>query len=261
MRCADVFAIMVVVALGPAPARDGADHPIDDKTAEVMKKLGATYKDAKSLQCQATIETTVARGEDPPRKIDMRATLMWQRPNLFRLRSDDVKVKGSGLDVVSDGTNLYAQNRAPKEFIERKAPGKFSPIGLMLLDIGSESTGMLFQNLLSDDSAETLLEGITEGRHVGMEKVGGKECHHLRFMQMGNLWELWVAAEGDAYVLKMKSIGEMPAHTKQETTETYTNWKRNFEPAKDAFKFTPTAGATKVEHFSGRRAAAKDEDN
>jgi len=99
---------------------------------------------------------------------------------------------------------------------------------------------------------EALLEGVTEGKHVGMEKVGGKEAHHLTFKQPNLDWEIWVAAEGEPFVLKAKSVLETQ-NGKLSTIETYSNWKLNPDLNNDVFKFKAPEEAKKVDRLGGQR--------
>src|SRR3954463_3301805 len=128
-----VVSLVAVLVAAPAFGQAGK-HPIDAKNAEVMKKLGETYKDAKSLHCQASLETTLTDDDGKSRKVDMRATIDLAKPKLFKLRSDDVKKKAAGLDVACDGEKYWRYDRARKEYVEKDAPKKLERIGMDLVD-------------------------------------------------------------------------------------------------------------------------------
>src|SRR5437764_1107660 len=126
-------------------------------------------------------------------------------------------------------------------------------VGRTLLSLGLPTTGMLFQNVLAEDPAAALLEGVTEGKHAGQVKIGDRATDHLTFKQLSMDWELWVAADGPPFVLKTKSINK--SQNGQVTTiESYTNWKLNAEFARDPFTFKPPDDATKVDRLDGQRA-------
>jgi len=240
------LALIGFVAL---PAR--ADDDIDAKTKEILKKVGVLYKDAKSLHADMAIEFSVeADGQD---KRDFKATgaIDMKRPNMFALRTTVNKNAGLGLDVVSDGKNLWVYSKRVKQYTEKKAPAKLPDIGRSMLSLGFQNTGMLFQNVLADDPADALFEGVTEAKHVGMEKVDGKEAHHMKFKQPGLDWEIWVASEGEPFVLKAKNLAEGP-NGKLSTVETYTHWKLNGEFEKDPFTFKAPEGVEKVDRLGGR---------
>jgi hypothetical protein len=251
-------AAMMLVVLVPFTAfADDKDHPeLDKKTAEVMKKLGPLYKDAKSLSTEAVIETTVTPQEGEKQIVKVNTAVEFQRPNMFALRAKVDKDDKAGLEVVCDGKVLFIHGRRMKQFTESKAPKGLDKIGQELLRFGNNS-GMLFQNVLADDPAEALLDGVTKGEHAGMDKIDGKEAHHLKFQQEGLDWELWVAAEGQPWVLKASSTREGP-NAKMVTVETYSKWKLNAEPTKDVFTFKSPEDAKKVKSL-GRQKGEDDD--
>jgi hypothetical protein len=170
-----------------------------------------------------------------------------EKPNHFSLRTKLDGDPKSGPDVVCDGKKLYLQAKKLKQYVEDDA-ADLPTIGQSLLGVGKANTGILFQNVLADNPYEALMEGVTKCTYAGKEKVNGEETHHLKFEQPNLNWELWVAAEGKPYVLKVLSVLEGD-NGKVSTIETYRNWKVDAEPAKDAFTFTPDGEAKKVKEI------------
>jgi hypothetical protein len=245
-------ALLILFAPFASFAADDKDHPeLDKKTAEIMKKLGPLYKDAKSLRTDAVIETTITPEEGEKQVIKVKTAIEYQRPNMFAMRSKVEKDDKAGLEVVCDGKAMFVHARKLKQYTEGKAPKGMEKIGQSLLQLGTQS-GMLFQNVLADDPAEALLDGVTKGEHAGMEKVDGKEAHHLKFEQEGLNWELWVAAEGQPWVLKASSTREGQG-AKMVSVETYSNWKLNAEPTKDVFTFKAPEEAKKVKSIGRQK--------
>ena len=109
-------------------------------------------------------------------------------------------------------------------------------------------TGMLFANVLADDPGDVLMQGVNSCSYVGKDKVDETPVHRMKFSQEGFDWELWVAAEGKPYILRMIRIADGP-DGKMTTTETYKNWKLDGEFAKDTFTFSAPKGVTKVDEF------------
>ena len=109
-------------------------------------------------------------------------------------------------------------------------------------------TGMLFANILAENPSEMLMMGVNSCSYVGKDKVGDAPVHRLKFSQDGFDWEMWVAAEGKPYVLRMIRIAEGP-EGKVTTTETYKGWKLDGEMAKDTFTFSAPKGSQKVDEF------------
>jgi hypothetical protein len=152
------------------------------------------------------------------------------------------------LDVISDGNKLYTIAKTHKEYTEEEPFKSMSEAGPKLQLLGLPNSGLLFQNTLTADPYDSLMEGVTSARYVGTDKVNGVEAHHLKFEQPGLKWELWVAATGKPVVLKAASLGEGDGG-KVTTVETYQNWNIDADAAKDAFNFSPD-GSKKVKSFT-----------
>jgi hypothetical protein len=246
----------------PALARADDDPPtgkkysgVDAKTAEVMKKLGKLYKDAKAWRVEATIDSTVQPEDGEKRQEKYSAVIDVERPNRFAFRTQRVGEGDSGHHMVSDGKTMTVFDKKRKQYAEMAAPAKLGGYMQPLARMGDGGlrTGILFLNILQDDPDEALLEGVTKGEYVGIEKVDGRDAHRLKFKQERMDWELWVAADGQPFVLKMADTSERPDGSKVTLSETYKNWKVNAEPAKDTFTFTPPEGATKAKLGPARK--------
>jgi len=70
----------------------------------------------------------------------------------------------------------------------------------------------------------------------------------MRFSQDGFDWEMWVAAEGKPFILRMIRIAEGD-NGKVTTTETYKNWKIDEPVNKQSFVFSAPKDAKKVDEF------------
>lgn len=238
-----IAAIGILIA-APVRAEDG----VDAKSKEILKKIGVLYKDAKSMHADLAIEGKMEADGQDARELKIQGTIDMKRPNMVAIRTNDKKDPQRGVEVVSDGKNLVMHMKHLKQYTERKTPAKMAEIGRAILPLGQTSTGMLFQNVLADDPMEALLEGVTEGKYVGIEKVGDKETHHLKFKQPNMDWELWVSTGEHPFILKDKTDLTLP-NGKLSTTEMYTNWKLNPEFEKDPFTFKAPEGAKKVERL------------
>jgi hypothetical protein len=233
-----------------APAAGRTDE-IDAQTKETVTKVGALYKDAKSLHADLAFHVTVEMEGEKKRELRAQGTVDLQRPLSFALHTSVVNEADMGLDVVSDGRSLIIHSRRQKKFMERQ-PGAMSQIGRSLLPLGGPTSGMLFQNVLADDPADTLFENVTEARYMGDEKIGDLDVHHLAFKQPNLDWELWVATTGPPFVLKTRSRTRVQGG-RVTTVETYTNWQLNPALDKNPFQFKPPADAVKVDRLDGQR--------
>lgn len=241
-----LFALLAFASLLAPSAR--AQDGVDAKTMEILKKVGALYRDAASMHVDLLIDGTTDVDGQEKREVKLKGEIDFKRPNQISIRSTGSKDPNLGVEIVSDGKNLYVLSRRLKQYTEKKSPDKHAEIGRLILPLGQLSTGMLFQNVLAEDPTDQLLEGVTEGKHAGMDKVGEKPAHHLTFKQPNLDWEIWVAAEGPPYVLKAKSQMELP-NGKLSSVETYSNWKLNPKFEKDPFQFKAPDGAKKVERL------------
>ena len=247
-------ALAVASLLVPAArAQDG----VDAKTLEILKKTGALYKDAAAMHAELLIDGVFDLEGQNKREIKVRGEIDFKRPNLISIRTTGITDSNLGAEVVSDGKNLSTHLRRTKQYTEKKAPENLAEIGRIILPLGQATTGMLFQNVLAEDPTDQLLEGVTEGKYAGMDKVGDKPAHHLTFKQPNLDWEIWVAAEGKPFILKAKSQMELP-NGKLSSVETYSNWKVNPTFEKDPFQFKAPEGAKKVERL-GRPASSDDD--
>jgi hypothetical protein len=109
-------------------------------------------------------------------------------------------------------------------------------------------TGILIPNLLNDDPGDSLLQGVNSCSYVGLDKVDGTSAHHMKFSQDQFDWEMWVAAEGKPFVLRMSQSVDGP-NAKTRFTETYKNSTVDAPAGKDAFTFAPPKDAAKVDEF------------
>jgi hypothetical protein len=233
-------------------AQSRADDAIDKKAVEIVKQTGELYKSAKSFHAEATFETKAAdAGEKPGTTV--KAVYDMERPNRLSLKTEIDGDRAKGPEIISDGKKLTIYGKARKQYTQESSPESLGEIGMMLLQIGPSMTGMLVGNVLGDDPADLLMQGVTSCSYVGKDKVDGTPVHRMKFSQDEFDWELWVAAEGKPYILRMIRIFDGPGG-KTTTTETYKNWKLDGTIAKETFTFSPPDGVTKVDEFEQPKA-------
>jgi hypothetical protein len=227
------------------------DDKIDKKVVEIVKKTGGFYKNAKTLHVEGTFVSKIDN-DGGKRDINVSAVYDVERPNRLCLKTRLDGDAQKGPDVVADGKTLTVYRKALKQYLQEESPQDLGEIGLRLLQVGPAMTGMLFGNVLADDPADLLMQGVNSCSYVGMDKVDGTPVHRMKFSQDQFDWEMWVAAEGKPYILRMirKAEGE---NGKVTTTETYKNWTVDAVPAKGVFDFSAPKGATKVDDFQEQR--------
>jgi outer membrane protein assembly factor BamB len=220
---------------------------LDARSVKILRRAAALYKNARSMHADAELATTVKEGKEE-RKMVIRVSVDLKRPNQFALRSRPAKDAGVGLELVCDGNTLYAHARRLKQYTASKAPADLAGVGRVLARFGHAATGMLFQNVLDEDPGDMLLDGVTSCAYAGREKIGEVPAHHVKFRQPDLQWEVWVAAEGKPFVLKVVTHNSRD-DVKVATVETYRRWKVDPKPNDAAFKFLPPADAKKVKAF------------
>jgi hypothetical protein len=224
-----------------------AEDKLDKKVVEICNKVGDFYKNAKSLHTEATF---VAKIDGNGQKREINATVVYdlERPNLFSLKSQtngDAKI---GADVISDGKQLTVYRKAIKQYVQEDAPKSMNELSTKLLQVSPALAGSLFPNVLNDEPAKTLLDGVNSCTYVGTEKVDGTPAHHMKFSQDQFDWEMWVASEGKPFVLRMtRTVGG--DNGKATVDETYKKWTVDAPAGKEVFTYSPPKDATKVEEF------------
>jgi outer membrane protein assembly factor BamB len=234
----------------PAAAEDAPEHKdLDRKALDLVRRATDLFRNAKSLHVEVELVTRVKQG-DRVQVTRARGVYQLEKPNRFAYRvrlPDDAR---GGAELVCDGKKLCVHSRRRHEYTEADAPDDLAGVGRALSPFSQPITGMLFQNLLSDEPYEVLTDGVSACSYAGDGEVDGTPAHHLKFEQLGMRWELWVAARGKPVVLKASSTQPL-GNGETTTEETYRGWKVDMAPAKAAFAFDPQ-GAKKVKYF--RRA-------
>jgi hypothetical protein len=240
--------LTILASLVPAmTGRLHADDAIDKRVVDIVKQTGDLYKNARSLHAEGDFVSNVASGGEK-RDIKVKAVYDIERPNHLSLKTEVDGDPAKGPDIIADGKNLTIFGKSRKQYTQETAPEKLEEIGLTVLQVGPTLTGMLFANILADNPSDMLMMGVNSCSYVGKDKVGDAPVHRLKFSQDGFDWEMWVAAEGKPYVLRMIRIADGP-EGKVTTTETYKSWKLDGEMAKDKFTFSAPKDSQKVDEF------------
>jgi hypothetical protein len=243
LKLALLMALGLLSVAGPGEIR--ADDKIDKKVVEIIKETGDFYKKAKSFHVEGTF---VTKGDDDKGVINVSAVFDIERPNRLSLKTRVDGDSKKGPDIVADGQKLTVLAKSLKQYVQEDSPQNLGEIGLKMLQVGPALTGMLFANVLAEEPSDLLMQGVTFCSYAGKDKVDGKPVHRMKFSQEEFDWELWVAAEGKPFVLRMIRVAQ-GANGKITTTETYKNWKVDPVIAKEAFHFTAPEGASKVDEF------------
>jgi hypothetical protein len=248
---------LLASALQTVDSKAYGKDDLDKKAVEIVKQAGDLIKNAKSFHADATVQTD--REEDGKKqRLSVSGTYDIVRPKQFSFRIRQIDSKGAGVDIVSDGKKLFANAQRLKQYTEEEAPSDVTEIGNSLGRYGLQNVGMLFRNIVTEDPHETLMSGVTSCSIVGDEKIDGAPAHHLKFSQPEFEWELWVAAEGKPFILKMTSTASGD-QGKRSLVETYKNWKIDESIDPTAFTYTPPKDAKKVDSIDPEAQSNKED--
>jgi hypothetical protein len=238
-----LFFIIAISSIGTRPALAGDDTKLDKKVVDLVMKAGDVIKNAKSLHAEGIVESVVQGDDKQQTKVKLSYDV--EKPNRIALHSQRQDDKSAGVDLVSNGKTMFTNARRLKQYTEKEAPDSLAEIAVSLPRLTVPQVGILFRNILTENPGETLIEGVTACSKVGEEKIDSVTAHHLKFSQPDFDWELWVAAEGTPYILKMLS-NLSGGDNKLVLTETYKNWKINEPMDEKTFTFVPSKDAKKV---------------
>ena len=192
-----------------------------------------------SADTRNTLEVVLKSGQ----KIEFNhaARVSVQRPNKLRAeRSGDLVHQL----FVYDGKTLTLYNPKDKAFAQVAAPDTLEDMlefARTQLDIVAPASDLLNKNAYG-----TLMDGVTDGFVVGKAVIEGVRCDHLAFRAPHVDWQIWVQ-EGTQPLPRRLVITTRDLPNAPQFAVTMTKW--NLKPSFDAqtFKFTPPAGATKVD--------------
>ena len=141
---------------------------------------------------------------------------------------------GKTVSVLGKHLNVYAQFEGPgsiDELVEALRAGR--------------GVALPGADLLLSNAYEALVAGVLEAKHIGRGVIDGVECEHLAFRNFDTDWQLWVEV-GERPVPRQMVITSKTLNSAPQYTLRVKRWKTGFEPAADAFSFTPPAGAEEL---------------
>jgi hypothetical protein len=163
---------------------------VDPKAAEILKGFcdkiteakGFAYTAYRTVDPEIALETGVQKSA--------RIEIMVSRPNQLSMSSHGnlgtmrIIFDGSSVTLYDELMNLYAAAAAGPEIDDL--------VKLMGQTFG-ESPPLV--ELAVKDPYTALTEGMTEGRHAGVEKIRGIECDRLSFSGRTESWDIWIDRE------------------------------------------------------------------
>lgn len=165
-----------------------------------------------------------------------------------------------GISIYCNGQELIVFVPSVNKYVVHSAPETFG--GFLQTEVGDivagpSASGFLLR-LLDPEFKHNLPQDVSAATYVGREAIDGKAYHRCRFEQEQFDWEIWIAAEGEPTIARIKpdmskrlqaAGGQFRDEVKIEMTLSFTDW--NFDPKFDdaTFTFTPPEGAEKLDSF------------
>jgi hypothetical protein len=196
-----------------------------------------------------------------PLSVKTKITIAFQRPNRFSCRTEGMV---PGIDVVSDGKNLYLFMGLFKKHTQTEAPRSIEGITGDPIVQGA-LMGLLAGELCAADPYKKLMTGVQSASYAGQETLEGTKVHHLKLGDDKTDRDLWIAADGDPTPRRVvidltKLIASAPGgdqiqkqlkNQKMELVHNFKDWR--FDPKLDdkTFAFKPPEGAQEADNLFG----------
>jgi peroxiredoxin len=231
------------LAADPKPGRT------EPPTAEsIVKRAAAFLKNAKSLSVRIEVQPNL----NNPRLRSTR-TIAIERPN--RIAIGDLPAAPFSSAIVCDGKTLLVTQF--RKYIEDSAPASLDEL---LDDIATIEIRVdpILSALCADEPGDALMRDVKKTKYVGTETIDEQRTHHLLLTGDVGDWDLWVNADGDPLVRRIRvdlskfvdgDPGPFAIQPRSGYVQDFRDWR--IDRGHDASTFVVRApeGATRVETF------------
>jgi hypothetical protein len=237
-------ATLVAALLGlAAPARGAEPSTTLDPEAVAVLKKATTYLaglNALSLKGHGSLEVVLVTGQKL--QFDNDLTLAIQRPDKLRAVR-----KGELADqlFVYDGKTLSLSSPEKKVYAVQPAP----PTLEGMLDFARDSLDIVAPaaDLLYAKSFDLLIQDMTSGFVVSRNSyLSGRACTHVAFRKPGVDIQLWVD-NGEKPLVHKYVLTTTDMIASPQFVLTLSDWDTSPKLDEGTFRFTPPAGATKID--------------
>lgn len=233
------FARALVLVAALAVAAPGAEAQGVDAKA-LLKAMSDYVSSQKTIELTFDSDIEIITPQLEKIQFANSGDVLISRPD--RLRAHRV---GGYADVALyfDGKTVSVLGRNINGYAQFDAPGSLDKLFESLR--AGYGVALPGADLLLSDPYAVLVAGVKEAKHIGRGVIDGVECEHLAFRNADTDWQLWIEVGQRPIprklVITSKAINGAPQYTLR-----VKSWKTNIEPARDAFAFTPPAGAQKL---------------
>jgi len=222
-----------------AAQKKGAIEPKADAALHKMSDYLAALKTLR-VETNTVDETKVnPNGQKIQQLAESKITV--RRPGELRIdrTSPNGKVvfrdDGKQFSLYNSEKNVYATKAAPANLDQAADDAR------ELLQVDSPGV-----DLLASNPYEALTNGVSEGRYIGLEPMGGAMAHHIAVTRNNGLsYQIWIQDGSQPVPLRYVVTGTDMKSSPQFTIELH-NWQPSAQVSDDSFTFTPPPGAKKV---------------
>jgi hypothetical protein len=227
-------------AKSAAPAKQGVIEPKADAELHRMSDYLAGLKTFR-VDTNTVDETKVSKNGQKIQQL-AESKIAVRRPGEMRIDriSPNGRVvfrdDGKQFSVYNSDKNIYATKSAPANLDQAADDAREA--------LQVDSPGV---DLVASNPYDALTDGVTEGRYIGLEPMGGgAKAHHLAVTRKNGVsYQIWIQDGSQPVPLRYVVTGKEMRGAPQFTIE-LRNWQPNAQVPDDSFAFTPPAGAKKV---------------
>ena len=230
-----VSILAAVIAAAPAKAR-----AVD--ATSLLKAMSDYVSSQKTIELSFDSDIEVITPQLEKLQFTNSGELLLTRPDKLRAH----RVGGyADVALVFDGRTVSIYSKGANGYAQFEAPGTVD----QLIEALRQGHGVALPgaDLLLTSSYDALMAGVKEAKHIGRGVVDGVECEHLAFRNFDTDWQLWVEVGQRpiprTLVITSKTLNSAPQYTLR-----VKKWKTDVALGRDAFAFTPPAGAQKLNH-------------
>lgn len=167
-------------------------------------------------------------------------SVLMSRPNKLRV----TRTGGySHAEIVFDGKAATLLNKDANVYARLETSGSIDQLVDQLRSdhsIVAPGADLLLVNVLGN-----LMDGVIDGKHIGIGVVDGVECEHLAFRTPELDWQIWIETGSRPiprkYVITSKAVTAAPQYTLR-----IKEWRTDPEINADSFAFKAPQAATEV---------------
>ena len=227
-----LLALTTAIACGKSEPATDAERLARGRELVMLMSTKLAAAGAVSVTTAETREVVRASGRKEP--VSQNAVYVVRRPDRFYAKMSG----GHGLESWYNGKTVTIAAHADKVFAQAPMPDTLD----RTLDALAERYDMALPlgDLFYASPVNSLITDNTTGGYAGLEDIGGTQCVHLAFKDVGVDWDLWLPAAGEPLPKRFRVVQKR--RTAQPVVDvTFTEW--NLAPQVTDATFVPKVPA------------------